>query len=161
MHLVRRIVLLTGTLAALAPAAPAVAATQPAAGTFVEGPETVTSEELAGGNLVLELTREVTFTGTYTGVGHASERIVIHSDGSTNVHIDIAFTGLACGRPAQLEFLMAGQGQLDANFENGAIAGSYSTIAGGQSPTGTIPGSGRISGVAGVGGTYEGQVQCD
>jgi hypothetical protein len=161
MHFARRIVLLAGTLAGLALAPPAVAATQPAAGTFVEGPETITSEQQSGGNLVIELTRAVTFTGTYTGVGQAAERIVIHSDGSTNVHITIAFTGLACGAPARLEFLLAGQGQLDENFENGTIAGHYTTTDGGQSASPTMRGDGEISGIAGVGGTYDGQVRCD
>jgi hypothetical protein len=160
MHIARRLVLLGGTLVGLALAPPALAATQPAAGSFVEGPETVTSEQQAGGNIIVELTRAVVFTGTYTGVGQADERIVIHSDGSTNVHIRIAFTGLACGEPAQLDFLLAAQGQLDANLQNGTVAGHYTTVDGGQTPSRTIRGNGEINGIAGVGGSYDGQVHC-
>jgi hypothetical protein len=158
MQIARKLALVSVTAAVLLAAAPAVASTQPAAGTFVEGPETITSERLVGNNLVIELTREVTFTGTYTGVGQADERIVIHADGSTNVHITIAFTGLACGVPAELNFLLAAQGQLDESFETGSVAGHYTTF-GPAEPN--LRGNGTITGVAGVGGTYEGQVHCD
>lgn len=160
MNATHKLVLIAATTACLAAAPPALADTQPAAGTFTEGPETVTREQQSGSNLVVELTRDVTFTGTYSGVGQATERIVIHADGSTNVHITIAFTGLACGAPAQLDFLLAAQGQLDENFENGTVAGRYTTFDGGSSPDRTLRGSGEVSGIAGVGGTYEGRVHC-
>jgi hypothetical protein len=161
MQLARKLALISGASGALALAPPALASTQPAAGSFIEGPETVTSEHVAGGNLVLELTRDVTFSGTYTGIGQAAERIVIHSDGSTNVHIAIAFAGLACGQPATLEFLLAAQGQLDENFENGTVAGAYTTTDSGQTPSRTLRGNGEIDGIAGVGGSYAGQIHCE
>ena len=160
MNVTRKLALASATTACLAAAPPAVADTQPAAGTFSEGPETITHQQQSGNNLLLELTREVTFTGTYAGVGQATERVVIHADGSTNVHIAIAFTGLACGAPAQLNFLLAAQGQLDENLETGTVAGHYTTFDGGQSPDRTLRGNGEVSGIAGVGGTYEGRVHC-
>jgi hypothetical protein len=103
----------------------------------------------------------VLLTGTYTGVGEADERIVIHKDGSTNVYITIAFEGLACLQPATLEFVFVGQGQLDENFETGVISGSYAVIDSGRTDDRTLRGEGKIEGQAGVGGTYEGQAHCD
>jgi hypothetical protein len=141
---------------ALVAARPAAASTQPAAGTFTEGPETITDERFADGNLIVELTREVVLTGTYTGIGQAEERIVIHKDGSTNVKATIEFTGLACGLPTTLVILLVGQGQLDENFETGVIAGSYTVIR-----DGVGHGNGKFEGAAGVAGTYEGQAHCD
>ena len=148
-------------LVALALPAASVASTEPAAGTFVEGPETITRRQVADGNLIVYLTREVAFTGTYTGVGQAEERIVIHKDGSTNATIFVEFTGLACGRPATLEFLIVGQGQLDENLETGTIAGNWTVIDSGRTDSRTLRGEGKFSGLAGVAGTYEGQAHCD
>jgi hypothetical protein len=157
----RRLVLLVGAgVVALAAAVPAAASTQPAAGTFTEGPETITDERLADGNLIIELTREVVFTGTYTGVGQADQRIVIHKDGSANVHMTIAFTGVACGQLATLVFLVVGQVQFDENFM-GPISGTYTVIDSGRSDDRTLRGHGEFAGAAGVGGTYEGQAHCD
>src|ERR671914_3068949 len=98
------LVLTVAVLALAALATTASASTQPAAGTFVEGPETILEERESGGNLIIELTRAVVFTGTYTGAGQAYQRIVIHRDGSANLHMTITFSGLACGQPAELEF---------------------------------------------------------
>jgi hypothetical protein len=132
---------------------PALAATQPAAGAFVEAPETILEERQSGGNTFIHLTREVTFTGTYTGVGQADQRIVIHADGSFNVHMTIAFTGVACAQPVALTFLVVGKG----DFNENVIGGTYTVI--GPAPVGK--GHGTFSGAPGVGGMYEGDVHCD
>jgi hypothetical protein len=152
---------LTLGVLALVAALPASASTQPAAGAFVEGPEMNVEERFADGNLIFEFTRSVAITGTYTGVGEADERIVIHKDGSTNVHIVITFTGLACGQPAALVFLLTGQGQLDENFETGTVSGEYAVIDSGQTDDRTLRGNGTFTAEAGVAGTYEGQAHCD
>ncbi len=151
---------LSAALLALVAAAPALASTQPAAGTFTEGPETITDTQEADGNLIFELTRAVFFTGTYTGQGQADQRIVIHKDGSANVHMTITFTGLACGQPAALVFLVEGQVQFDQNF-TGPIAGTYTIIDAGQTDSRTLRGHGEFEGMAGVGGTYQGEAHCD
>jgi hypothetical protein len=151
----RRTILLL-IVASLIAATAASAATQPAAGTFVEGPATITDERESGGNFIIEMTRSVVFTGSYTGTGQAEERIVVHKDGSTNVNITIAFTGTACGVSTTLEFLVVGQGQLNEDLETGVIAGSY-TILG----DGIGHGSGKFEGAAGGAGAYEGQIHCE
>jgi len=144
----------------LAIAVPAAASTQPAAGTFTEGPEMITDEREADGNLIIELTREAVFTGTYTGVGQADQRIVIHKDGSAELQMTIAFTGLACGQPAELLFNVVGTVQFDENFM-GPISGTYTVIDSGQSDTRTLRGHGELVGLAGIGGTYEGDAHCE
>ena len=136
-----------GVLALMA-AVPAYASTEPAAGTFTEGPEFITSE------------RAVVFTGTYIGGGQASQRIVIHKDGSAEAHMTITFTGLACGQPATLVFLVEGQVQFDQEF-TGPISGTYTVIDAGQTDSRTLRGHGEFAGMAGVGGTYEGEAHCD
>jgi hypothetical protein len=148
------ILVVAGLAAALALAVPtALAATQPAAGSFVEGPETITSAKFADGNEIYTLTREAVFSGTYTGVGQVDQRIVIHKDGSFNVNMTIAFSGLACGQPADLTFRVSGQG----SFVTNDFTGTYSVIG----PAEVGKGQGRFSAVPGVGGTYEGDVHCD
>lgn len=133
--------------------APALASTQPAAGSFVEGPETILEERQAGGNTIIHLTREAVITGTYTGVGQADQWIVIHADGSFNFHQTIAFTGSVCGQPTTLEFRVVGRG----DFTENVLTGTYSVTG----PTDVGRGNGRIVAEPGVGGTYEGQVHCD
>jgi hypothetical protein len=145
-------------LAALATTASA--STQPAAGTFTEGPEMILEERQSGGNLIIELTRAVIFTGTYTGAGQAYQRIVIHKDGSANVHMTITFSGLACGQPAELEFLVVAQVTFDENFM-GDIAGTYTITDSGRSDSRTLRGHGEFEGLAGIGGAYQGRAHCD
>jgi hypothetical protein len=144
----------------LAAAVPAAASTQPAAGTFTEGPETITDEREADGNLIIELTRAVVFTGTYTGAGQADQRIVIHKDGSAELQMTITFTGLACGQPAQLEFNVVAKVQFDENFM-GPVSGTYTVIDSGQSDSRTLRGHGEFTALAGIGGAYEGDAHCD
>jgi hypothetical protein len=52
-------------------------------------------------------------------------------------------------------------GPVDENFETGVIDGIYTVIAGGPSGDQTVRGNGTIEGIAGVGGTYEGQAHCE
>jgi hypothetical protein len=134
-------------------AGPAFGSTEPAAGSFTETPETILSERQAGGNTIIHLTRDAFITGTYTGIGHADQWVVIHSDGSFNFHQTIAFDGVVCGEPVELEFRVQGTGDFTAN----ELTGSYSIVG----PTDVGRGNGRITSEPGVGGTYEGQVHCD
>ena len=137
-------------LAVLAPSA--LASTQPAAGSFVETPYTITSERFAGGNEFYHLTREAIFSGTYTGVGQVDQDIVVHSDGSINIHQTIEFSGLACGQPVELVFRI----QATGSFVTNEIHGSWTTV--GPTPVGR--GNGTFDSVPDVGGAYVGHVDC-
>jgi hypothetical protein len=154
------LVLVLAAIAVAALATTASASTQPAAGTFTEGPETIVDERESGGNLIIELTRAVVFTGTYDGGGQAYQRIVIHKDGSANLQMEVTFSGLACGQPAELEFNVVAQVTFDENFM-GDVAGTYTVIDSGTSDSRTLRGHGEFEALAGIGGAYQGQAHCD
>jgi predicted proteasome-type protease len=148
-----RLALSVAGIAALAvAAAPALAATQSAAGSFTEGPEVILEERQAGNNTIVHLTREAVITGTYTGVGQADQTAIIHADGSFNFHQTIDFVGTVCGQPVTLTFRVQGTGHLVEE----TLEATYSVIG----PTETGRGNGTLEGVPGVGGTYEGKVHC-
>lgn len=64
MHFARRLAIISATVVAIAAsAAPALASSQPASGSFTEGPETITSEQFADGNEIYTLTRQAVFSG--------------------------------------------------------------------------------------------------
>jgi hypothetical protein len=154
------LVLVLAAIAMAALATTASASTQPAAGTFTEGQETIVEERESGGNLIIELTRAVVFTGTYDGGGQAYQRIVIHKDGSANLQMTVTFSGLACGQPAELEFNVVAQVTFDENFM-GDVDGTYTVIDSGGSDSRTLRGHGQFEALAGVGGVYQGQAHCD
>ncbi len=158
----RSIIVLAAVVFAIAAMVPAsaVASTQPALGTFTEGPENITEERDAGGNLIIELTRAVVFTGTYAGAGEATQRIVIHKDGSANAHMFVTFSGLACGQPAELVFLVVARVTFDLEFM-GEITGTYTVVDSGQTDSRTLRGHGEFDGLAGIGGVYRGEAHCE
>jgi hypothetical protein len=157
MHFTRRLAVISATVIGLwAWATPALASSQPVSGSFSEGPETLTSEQFADGNQIYTLTREAVFSGTYEGVGQAEQRIVIHKDGSANLQMTIAFTGLACGQPATLTFNVAAT----VDFVNNTFAGQYAVI-GGERGGLVTRGHGTFSGTPGTGGMYDGSINCD
>ena len=152
MKLHRLAATIASSLAIAAGAAPALAATQPASGTFDEFPETITSEQFAGGNEIYTLTRKVRFTGTYDGSGIAEQRIVIRPDGSATLQMTIGFTGRVCGvRNVSLTWNVSGTVDFVAN----TFSGSYAVVG----PS-SLRGSGTFTGVPGTGGTYDGAINC-
>jgi hypothetical protein len=158
MHLARRLTLAlaVAAVALAALAATASASQQPASGTFTEGPQTISEARQSGGNLFLRFTRNVTLTGTYDGVGLSDERLVIHKDGSLNIHGTIDFVGTACGQPVHLIFNLVARGSVVGNV----VIGSYTVIRGGDPETGVGRGNGKIAGTL-AGGVYSGRVHCD
>ena len=135
-------------------AGPALAATQPAAGSFTEGPETITSAKFADGNEIYTLTREAVFSGGYSGVGQADQRIVIHKDGSAQANMTIDFVGTACGQPVRLTILVIATVDLVTN----TMSGQYVVKDAGGSDA---RGQGTFTGVPGTGGAYNGAIHCD
>jgi hypothetical protein len=155
MHLRRRLVLALALAMLMLTAwtASAAASTEPASGSYTETPEVILEERQSGGNLFVHLTRDAAITGTYTGIGHADQYAIIHSDGTFNFHQTIDFTGTVCGEAVTLTFLVVGKGDFNTN----TLTGHYTVIEGPEFGRG----QGEIVGQPGVGGTYEGQVHCD
>jgi hypothetical protein len=133
----------------------ASASRQPASGTFTENPMNISDVRQSGGNTFLRFTRNVDLTGTYVGRGLSDERLVIHADGSLNIHGTIDFVGTACGQPVHLIFNLVARGSVVENV----VVGSYTVIRGGDSETGVGRGNGKIAGTL-AGGEYQGQVHC-
>ena len=153
MRFVRNFALtIFGALALVAVAAPALASTDSASGSFTETPEVILEERQSGGNLFVHLTRDAAITGTYNGVGHADQYATIHADGSFNFRQTIEFSGEVCGQAVQLTFLVVGVG----DFTTNTLSANYTVIGGPEFGRG----HGTLTGEPGVGGTYEGEVHC-
>ena len=133
-----------------ATAAPALAETTTASGTFAEGPAKYVSDRMVGDDEELLATRKVRFTGTYRGMGDAFERILIHPDGTADVQIAIRFEGRACGEPASLVFLIDATSDLVTS-----VTGRYLVLDGTD-----VRGSGTFDAVPDVGGPYQGTADC-
>ena len=101
----------------------------------------------------VKLTRQAVFSGSYTGVGQADQRIVIHKDGSAEANMTIDFAGTACGQPVTLTFLVVAK----VDFVTNTMSGTYVVKDRGASEA---RGSGTFTGVPGTGGAYEGAIHC-
>jgi hypothetical protein len=88
---------------------------------------------VVGGAEVYTLSRDVQFSGTYTGNARAHQTIAIREDGSALLHISMRFTGTACGKPATLKLQVVGRGNL---FE-GELTGRYVVFDGGRASRST------------------------
>jgi hypothetical protein len=151
----RRFVLVAvvALLAAVVPVA-ASASTQTAGGTFVQGAETIVDERVVGDSIAYTIDREVTFSGTYDGVGQAREVVLVHPDGSTHVAGVIHLTGLICGEPGSVRMVIVGKGSLVEMV----VGGTYTVFG---APSGRrVVGHGAFSGEAGGAGAYEGKAAC-
>jgi hypothetical protein len=155
-HISRLTATAAATIGLAVCASPALGATQPAGGSFTEGPETITSAKFADGNEIYTLTREAVFSGSYVGAGQADQRIVIHKDGSGNVNMTIAFAGTACGEPVVLTFLVTAT----VDFATNTMSGHY-VVKDASGAGSDARGQGTFSGVPGAGGIYDGAIHCD
>jgi hypothetical protein len=74
--------------------------------------------------------------------------------------MEVTFSGLACGQPAELEFNVVARVTFDENFM-GDVVGTYTVIDSGRSDARTLRGHGEFEALAGIGGAYQGQAHCD
>jgi hypothetical protein len=157
MHLRRKIalmlVLASGALAALATSASA--ATVPASGQFIEGPEHIIDERQVGDDWWFTIKRKVDVTGTYSGRAQFTELVIIEPDGTTHLFGVMAFSGTACGERARLKFLVTGHGSQVEGF----IDGTYAVLGTGRD-AGQVLGRGTFTGVPGTAGEYVGTADC-
>lgn len=155
MRTARRLAVLAAAILALgALATTAAAATEPASGQFVEGPETILAEHQIGDTWAFLIQRKVTFSGTYSGTATFTEIVTIATDGFTTLNGVMEFEGTACGKPAKLRMLVSGRGnQLES------VDGRYLVLGTGRSATKHL-GSGTFSAAPGVSGDYAGRANC-
>lgn len=80
--------------------------------------------------------------------------IVIHKDGSANLQMEVTFSGLACGQPAELKFNDHRVRATDVSHEVPVERDS------GGSDSRRLRGHGEFEALAGIGGVYQGQAHC-
>jgi hypothetical protein len=140
-------------------AAPGAVASPPtaASGTFTYTSSTFNSVRLAGGNLIVDLSATVSYTGTFSGTSTVEGTLIIHADGSANFHDVETFTGTVNGVSGTVTFdLTGGNGPGLTNFHatdtiisaSGGLAGLH----------GVLNWAGVTLGANGPVGTYSGQI---
>jgi hypothetical protein len=134
-------------------AASAAGQSGPAAGTGTLGPDTITSVQADGPNLVVEGTTTGVVDGTFNATFTETFREVVHQDGSVNLTGTLVFTGSTpCGVGTWTQQLV-GRAESDGTF-----SGQSTTIDQGKS---TVDLTTEYSFVgAGNTFTYSGQYRC-
>jgi hypothetical protein len=91
-------------------AAPGAVASPPtaASGTFTYLSSTFNSVRSDGGNLIVDLSATVSYTGTFSGTSTVEGTLIIHADGSANFHDLETFTGTVNGVSGTVTFDLTG-----------------------------------------------------
>jgi nitrous oxidase accessory protein NosD len=63
-----------------------------------------------GGNLIIDLSATVAYTGTFTGTSTLHGTLILHPDGTSNAHDVEVFTGTVDGVPGTVTFNLNVQG---------------------------------------------------
>lgn len=134
-----------GLVALAALATSASAATVPASGLFIEGPEHIIDQRQVGDD----------WWFTYSGSARFTELVIIEPDGTTHLYGVTEFTGMVCGQQARLRFLVTGHGSQVEGF----IGGTYVVLGAGRA-AGRVLGRGTFTGVPGTAGEYGGTADC-
>ena len=127
-----------------------------ASGTFTYTSSTFNSIRSAGGNIIIDLSATVSYTGTFSGTSTVQGTLIIHADGSANFYDVETFTGTVNGVTGTVTFNLTGRNGPSLDI------GATDTIV---SATGDLAGlHGVLSEVATLGangpiGTYSGQIQ--
>jgi len=153
--------LLLFVLAALLGAVIAVGATAsppaPASGTLTYLASTFNSVRLEGGNAIIDLSADVSYTGTLSGTSHLHGVLIFHPDGTANFHDTETFTGTVDGIAGSVTFNL--KGSSDPNL----VVTGTSTVVDASGGLAGLHGVLDISAVvldklAGPVGTYSGQL---
>ena len=152
-----RLLLITtmALVAAIAPSGASAAAPVAASGTFTYTSSTFNSIQEAGGNVIIDLSATVSYTGTFTGTSTLHGTLILHANGSANFHDVETFTGTVNGVYGTVTFdLTGGNGPGFMNFHatdtiisaSGGLAGLHGVLSwedvtlGANGPVGTYNG---------------------
>jgi hypothetical protein len=153
----RRIRLPLVAIAALLAAVAASAATASppisASGTFTYTSSTFNSIRPEGGNLIVDLSATVSYTGTLTGTSTLHGTLILHANGTANFQDVETFTGTVNAVPGTVTFRLQGgthpTGVITATdvvvSASGELAGLHGVLSevatlGSQGPVGTYSG---------------------
>ena len=115
-------------------------------GTFTNGPLVVTSQRLAGKNVIITEQGPITLAGTVTGAGVITERDVIHKSGTATFHGTWTCTCTVNGVTGAIVTRFEGKAKADGSF-----AGRFKSS--GQGALASLHGHGIFSG-SGDAGVY-------
>ena len=102
----RLLLLATSALAISAAAVTSAFASPPqaASGNVTYLSSSFNSIRVAGGNLIIDLSADVSYTGTFTGTSTVHGTLILHPDGTANAHDVEVFTGTVNGVPGTVTF---------------------------------------------------------
>jgi hypothetical protein len=127
-----------------------------ASGTFTYTSSTFNSIREDGGNLIIDLSGTVSYTGTFTGTSALHGTLILHANGSANFHDVEVFTGTVNGVPGTVTFNLSGSNDAAINLKaTNAIVSATGELAGLHGVLSMV-GSVQIPG--GPFGTYSGQI---
>ena len=139
-------------------AAPGAVASPPtaASGTFTYTSSTFNSIRSAGGNIIIDVSATVSYTGTFSGTSTVQGTLIIHADGSANFHDVETFSGTVNGVPGTVTFNLAGRNgpsiDIQATDTIVSATGDLAGLHGVLSEVATLGANGPV-------GTYAGEIQ--
>ena len=150
------VALLAAVAAVGASASPPVAAS----GAFTYTSSTFNSIREAGGNVIIDLSATVSYTGTLTGTSTLHGRLILHANGSANFHDVETFTGTVNGVSGTVTFNLTGRN--GPGFTNFHATDTIISASGGLAGLhGVLNWEGVTLGPDGPVGTYSGELVID
>lgn len=122
-------------IASLASASGASAAPFEASGTFTYTSSTIHSVRNVGGTTIIDLSANVTYTGTLTGTSILHGQLIFHPNGRANFHDVETFTGTVNGVPGTVTFNLKG------SSDPGLVVKASATV---------VDATGELAGLQGV-----------
>jgi hypothetical protein len=143
----------------------AAAPLRSASGTFTTTSATFNSARSADGNMIIDLSAMLSYTGTFNGTSTLHGILIFHPNGSANFHDVETFTGTVNGVPGSVTFNLAGTGRpgpsagtfvYQATQVIVSGTGDLANLHGVLTQVGTVPAV-----AAGPLGTYSGEIHFD
>jgi hypothetical protein len=125
-------------------------------GTFTTTSSTFNSVREAGGNVIIDLSATLEYTGSLEGTSTLHGILIFHADGSANFHDFEVFTGTVNGVPGTLTFNLSGGSNAEGVYHGNAVIRSGTGELSGM--RGMLNQTGVALGPPGPYGTYTGQV---
>jgi hypothetical protein len=142
-------------LAAVAPSGAAASSPIAASGTFTYTSSTFNSIREVGGNLIIDLSATVSYTGTFTGTSTLHGTLILHANGTANFQDVETFAGTVNGVPGTLTLRLQGRtdqaGVITATDVIASASGELAGLHGVLSEVATLGADGPV-------GTYSGEI---
>jgi hypothetical protein len=127
-----------------------------ASGTFTYTSDTLNSIQFVGGNVIIDLSATVSYTGTFTGTSTLHGTLILHANGTANFQDVEIFTGMVNGVSGTVTLRLAGHTDLAGVITaSDVIISATGDLAGLQGVVSEV-GAGGVNGPV---GTYTGQIE--